>query len=326
MHLMDPASPTPGRPFRDALIGVKLQMEGLKLPAEWARGVSREDATFTFLPDMNRMNARRVNYFGLGGIMEIDKDEQLDRALMRVDPARKWSLAPDLIHGLVTEFQASEAVPGGTGNRINRAWIALALAGAVAIGGVGAAVPAAADFFSFLTRTGEMPGTHSSAAGIPTAYTEVIPGSELIRPLASDYAKFAKTKYGSLPIPEGLEEDRFKTDVANNEAESYQRNSQGLDVITQDIAPTLRYEIVVRCLWLREWSEGYSAADEGARSAAVGVLKQSLSWPATVATDGGGVVEHMTTVVAAAESGDVEAVRTGYGVWGCSDLLRELDQ
>lgn len=199
--------------------------------------------------------------------MKIDKDEQLDRALMRVDPAKNWFLEPDLIRGLVKELDASEVVPGGTGNRIKRGWFTLALVGAVTIGGVGVAVPAAADFFSFLTRTGEIPETHS-----PTSYTEVVPGSELIRPLASDYAKFAKTKYGSLPIPEGLEEDRLKTDAANNEAESYQRNSQGLDVITQDIAPTLRYEIVVRCLWLREWSEGYSAADEGARSAAVGVV------------------------------------------------------
>ncbi|KNH16296.1 hypothetical protein ACU18_14155 [Arthrobacter sp. ZBG10] len=154
----------------------------------------------------------------------------------------------------------------------------------------------------------------------------MVPGSELIRPLASDYAKFAKTKYGSLPIPDGMEEDRLKTEVANSEAVSYQRNSQGVDVITQDIAPVLRYEGVVRCLWLREWSEGYSAADAGARSKAVGVLRQSLSWPATVATDGGGVVEHMTTVVAAAELGDSEAVRTGFGVWACSDLLRGLDQ
>jgi hypothetical protein len=267
---------------------------------------------------------RELSWFG--GIVEIDKDEQLDRALMRVDPARKWFLEPDLIKGLGTELEAPEVVPRGTGKRTKRGWIALVLAGAVTVGGVGAAVPAAADFFSFLTRTGEMPETHSSAAGLPTPYTEVVPGSELIRPLASDYAKFAKTKYGSLPIPDGLEEDRLKTEVANSEAESYQRNSQGVDVITQDVAPVLRYEGVVRCLWLREWAEGHSVADAGVRSKAVGVLRQSLSWPATVATDGGGVVEHMTTVVAAAESGDSEAVRTGFGVWACSDLLRGLDQ
>ncbi|WP_157407714.1 hypothetical protein [Arthrobacter sp. ZBG10] len=100
--------------------------------------------------------------------MEIDKDEQLDRALMRVDPARKWFLEPDLVKGLGTELEASDVVSTGTRNRIKRGWIALAVAGAVTVGGVGAAGPAAADFFSFLTRTGEMPETHSSAAGLPT--------------------------------------------------------------------------------------------------------------------------------------------------------------
>jgi hypothetical protein len=49
---------------------------------------------------------RELSWFG--GIVEIDKDEQLDRALMRVDPARKWFLEPDLIKGLVTELEASE--------------------------------------------------------------------------------------------------------------------------------------------------------------------------------------------------------------------------
>ena len=74
----------------------------------------------------------------------------------------------------------------------------------------------------------------------------------------------------------------------------YRANDQGDGIITQDIAPTVRYENIVRCLWQKEWLDQHQRGNAQGQAAAASVLRQSLAWPATVATDGGGVVERMT--------------------------------
>lgn len=114
------------------------------------------------------------------------------------------------------------------------------------------------------------------------------------------------------------------TDAAAAEAESYRLYNDGKDIITQDIAPAVLYEGVVRCLWMNTWLDSYSAGDAEGRAAAVTVLEESLAWPATVATDGGGVIDHMSSVVSAAADGDLASVKTGSGIMQCAALTKGI--
>ncbi len=165
-----------------------------------------------------------------------------------------------------------------------------------------------------------------TSVGAGKVRNEAIPNSEWINPLASDYAEFAKTKYASLPLPSRYDEEQLKNASALEEAQTYRYSDQGNGIITQDIAPTTRYESVVRCLWQKEWLDRHLQGDIDGQSEAGMVLRRSLAWPATVATDGGGVVERMTLMVAAAEAGDAEQVEEDQRILGCKDMIKGLEQ
>ncbi|GAA3270562.1 hypothetical protein [Paenarthrobacter aurescens] len=251
-------------------------------------------------------------------------DEQLDAQLRRADPANKWAFEPETAHNVLRHLRAADE--GQSMNKGRRRWISLLVAGAVAVAGAGVASPAVAQFMGFVTEEVENAPPVPSSSGDGTTGNLDIPDSRWINPLASDYARFAKTKYGSLPLPPGYDEERLKDASALKEAEMYQENNQGSGTITQDIAPTVRYEWVVRCLWEEEWLDRHSEGDQPGQVAAVSVLQKSLSWPATVATDGGGVVVRMKVSVAAAESGDAETVEEYHRTLGCLDLIKGLKQ
>lgn len=257
--------------------------------------------------------------------MDNETDAKLETALRDADPATGWTLKSDALDNALKELRSTrigQAIPPRARNR--KGGIALVVAGVVALAGVGVASPAAAGFLNFLAQTGEIPPSQPSASGTPSSASEFIPGSELIRPLAPDYADFARTKYGDLPLPSGYDEALVKSESAELEAEIYRRYSGGNDVITQDIAPTVRYEGVVRCLWLNDWLDSYSANVVDAQAAAVTVLEDSLTWPATVATDGGGAVDHLALIVRAAADGDLTSVKTGVSTMECATLTEGI--
>ncbi len=62
------------------------------------------------------------------------------------------------------------------------------------------------------------------------------------------------------------------------------------------------YEIFAQCSWIRTLKAPDS--DSALRSQATDVLARSASWPALVATDGGGVAEAVRTLVSDARAGD----------------------
>jgi hypothetical protein len=235
-------------------------------------------------------------------------------------------MAPETADSLLRELRTIDSLGGRPPKGKHRRWIALLLAGAACLGGVSIATPAVANFMGFLAEDVENPPPVPSSTGDRQVRNEDIPNSEWINPLASDYAKFAKTKYASLPLPPRYDEERLKNAAALEEAQVYRNNYEGSGVITQDIAPTTRYESVVRCLWQKEWLDRHQQGDSQGQSAAVSVLRQSLAWPATVATDGGGVVEHLTLTVSAAAAGDAERVEEDQRVLGCRDLIKGLEQ
>ncbi|MBT2586947.1 hypothetical protein [Arthrobacter sp. ISL-95] len=251
-------------------------------------------------------------------------DEQLDAQLRGADPANRWAFEPEAAHNVLRELRTGVSEQSKPKRR--RRWISLLVAGAVGVAGVGVASPAVAQFMGFLTEDVENPPPVPTSTGDGATRNLDIRDSEWINPLASDYARFAKTKYGSLPLPPGYDEERLKDASASKEAKMYQDNDQGSGIITQDIAPTIRYEGLVRCLWEAEWLDRHSAGDQQGQSTAASVLKQSLAWPATIATDGGGVVERMTLSVAAAESGDSKTVEEDHRTLGCRDMIKGLQQ
>ncbi|WP_043469948.1 hypothetical protein [Arthrobacter sp. Rue61a] len=253
-------------------------------------------------------------------------EDQLDEALRRADPASQWAMAPETTDGITGHLRAMESSrkPSSKGRR--RRWIAFLLAGVTCLGGVGVAAPAVANFMGFLAEDVENPPPVPTAASEGPVRNEAIPHSEWINPLASDYVEFAKTKYASLPLPPRYNEAGLKDASALKEADMYRANDQGDGIITQDIAPTVRYEHIVRCLWQKEWLDQHEQGNVQGQAAAVTVLRQSLAWPATVATDGGGVVERMTVTVSAAETGNAEQLEEDHWRLGCQGMIKGLEQ
>lgn len=253
-------------------------------------------------------------------------DDQLNEALRRADPASEWAMTPETTDGITGYLREMESSRRPSSKNKRRRWIAFLLAGVTCLGGVSVAAPAVANFMGFLTEDVENPPPVPTSTSDGPVRSEAIPNSAWINPLASDYAEFAKTKYASLPLPPRYDGALLKDASARKEADIYRANDQGNGIITQDIAPMVRYEHIVRCLWQKEWLDQHQQGNVQGQAAAVTVLRQSLAWPATVATDGGGVVERMTLTVSAAETGNAEQVAEDQWRLGCQGLIKGLEQ
>jgi hypothetical protein len=70
-----------------------------------------------------------------------------------------------------------------------------------------------------------------------------------------------------------------------------------------------QYEGWARCAWLTAWERADGRDDAAAAGRAADALEASAAWPATVATDGGGVVDHVREVARAAAAGEAGPVR-----------------
>jgi len=72
------------------------------------------------------------------------------------------------------------------------------------------------------------------------------------------------------------------------------------------------FERAARCLWYREWLEADAAGDKARRDAATAGIRDSATWPVTVASDGGGVVDTLKTIGSAAAADDRRVVLGSY--------------
>jgi hypothetical protein len=78
------------------------------------------------------------------------------------------------------------------------------------------------------------------------------------------------------------------------------------------------YESAAYAEWIGAWLAADSAGDVVARAEATRALRDACTWPAIVATDGGGIVEMMEQFADAAEIGDrdgVEYAAQGNAEW-----------
>ena len=133
---------------------------------------------------------------------------------------------------------------------------------------------------------------------------------EVIRLDAPDFRAVAVQLAAGLPLPPGV---RINDVVAPLKAD--EPTDQAV------LGVRSRIEFLIGCAWARYWLESHSAADSAGMADAQSVLDLVPSWPATVATDGGGAVEMWTEIGDAARAMDPVALNdAGYRV-NCTDRI-----
>ncbi|MFU8872802.1 hypothetical protein [Micromonospora sp. SL4-19] len=113
----------------------------------------------------------------------------------------------------------------------------------------------------------------------------------------------ALTQYtAELPLPPGTDRAAYVAQV----------REQGLEqpVTVSDLTVNGIVSYYGVCAWLTAWDRRHAAGDEAGEAEAVTALRRAITAPALGATDGGGVVENLQQVVAAAAAGDRSPVDT----------------
>jgi len=219
-------------------------------------------------------------------------------ALAAADPARDVSVSPQRARGLV---RAATTQPP------RRRWIVptVAVMAALAVG-----IPATAVASGYLARTGWFgspnPGSPEGTRPIGTEAD----GSEWIDTSAADYGDYAVTLWpSSVPLPPGYDVGSFARAIAADAPE-------GLRQVT---GIRSEFEQNARCAWREEWLDADAVGDAARAAVAAQTLTDGATWPATVATDGGGIVDGEKELAAAATAGDRAGVEAA-DAW-CADLL-----
>jgi hypothetical protein len=131
-----------------------------------------------------------------------------------------------------------------------------------------------------------------------------------------------------MPLPKGVtREDAVRTVNAlyGRSVEAAQSQAPG-HVLTQATDIKRMFETYGRCSWYRVWVEADGRKDITSRDLATTRIEQATGWPATVSTDAGGVVDHLSAVADAAAAGESSAVKTAYGVDGCAPFTGNIDR
>ena len=153
--------------------------------------------------------------------------------------------------------------------------------------------------------------------------------SEWIGIDASDAPDAIRDLYPTwMPLPAGdsrQDAERTVNALYGRSVQEAQAESPG-HVLTQETDIKRMFESYGRCAWYRAWVEADSRHDEKSRDLASRRIGEAVEWPATVSTDGGGVVDHLRAVAEAASAGDSSAVAAGYGTEGCAPFTGNLDR
>jgi hypothetical protein len=232
--------------------------------------------------------------------------------------------APDADALLRDLDRSDEPAPSSRSPRRKRqvaaVWITVGM-----VVGAGIATPAVATVRSFLAQTGVIPQAEPSTSPGYVEETEVSLGSEWIDATARDYADFALTVYDlSLPLPADYHPEDVATRVAVDQMAI--AGGEQTPVLTQETSVKRTYETAVRCVWINNWQAARKAGDVDEQAASAEILRQSASWPATVATDGGGIVEGLLSYAEAARTGNAALVASAYQSSACNDFMAVIDR
>ena len=229
-----------------------------------------------------------------GGVMEPDDDGDLESLLRASDPVglawariRVSRLNTDLPRTAVDERRLTRVlrrVRRGGGAR-RRAWSVVVVLLGTAVAAPGSPVTAS---WLYQTQTGE----HGQGG-------DAVEGSEWLDTQASDFTVYAMSLYPEwLPLPEGVDSDSFRAAEASGLAQSV---SGGY---LQDVSVRFRYEIAAQCLWQDEYLTSAAQGRSLRAAAALDILDRAASWPAIVASDGGGIAQAMEAMAVEARRGD----------------------
>jgi hypothetical protein len=135
----------------------------------------------------------------------------------------------------------------------------------------------------------------SAAAGLAVWHDSTSP----------DFERAVTSYTSELALPPGTDRAAYVALLRD------QGQRQRFSVSDLDVESTVSYYGV--CTWLTAWDRRHAAGDGAGAAQAVTALRRAVDAPALEATDGGGVVENLRQVVAAAGRGDR------------SRVVRELD-
>ena len=221
-------------------------------------------------------------------------DEQLDARLVRADRAREVPVETRSLDDLALAARAEARRRGRrriTGGAVAGGALALAL-----VAGGFAAAPAVGEAIrAFIAQTGIVPGEEEAGS-------EVAPGSEWIDTSASDLRDYIESIYPAwLPLAPGQDRAALIDQVTGERAAN-----PGMQ---QEVGIRLRFEWLVMDAWLDEWIAAHSVGDAGREVKAMNVLLESRDWPASVASDGGGVHTMHVLLIDRMAAGDAEAAQ-----------------
>jgi hypothetical protein len=119
--------------------------------------------------------------------------------------------------------------------------------------------------------------------------------SEWLRSDAPDFGDAVAALVPSLRLPRG---GSWQVEVERQAKVG--RTSPGLIQVT---AVERDFEMYARCAWIRAWTIAFDRNDRARAARAAAMIEASAKWPATVASDGGGVVGRIRSLGVAAEQG-----------------------
>jgi hypothetical protein len=120
--------------------------------------------------------------------------------------------------------------------------------------------------------------------------------SEWLRSDAPDFGAVVARLIPSVALPHGAS---WRTAIAGQVKQGH--SNPGLVQVT---GVRSQFEAYARCAWIASWLAARQRDDLAAQRRATSELEQSVRWPATVATDGGGTVDHYRALAQAANVGD----------------------
>lgn len=169
--------------------------------------------------------------------------------------------------------------------------VVLVTAAAVLIGGTAAAA------VLIEARTGRLGGGAQSEEG----------SGEFIRLDAPGAATIVDDLGEDIPLPPGGSFDRLKSTLLTTPPDGH-----GVEMTESGILVTLYFDAA--CQWTGYWLDGYERGDDRQMSDALAMLEKISSWPAIVASDGGGVVAQLRLRAEGARRNDPSLFMQDYRV------------
>jgi len=225
-----------------------------------------------------------------------DDFDALHKRMSLADPAVYLHVDDDTLTRLLDESKRPHV------SVRRRLFIGVSIVGVFAIGAV--AAPAAADVLrAFFAQTGTFGNAEMSEED----------SSEWIDLLAPDAREYIASVYPDyLPVPSGIDAQQFRLTVADSIIATARTTSEqegGGGVLQQRTGLVRSFEQTAYGEWIRTWLVADKAGDLVARDAAAAVMQKATTWPAFVATDGGGIIARMQTFADAAHDGDRDGMQ-----------------